>query len=86
MGAYLPADIYVRYRKSKKDDVLFICGSDEHGAAITLRPKKEVLALKILLTLIILNEKSFANFGINFDVYHRTSDPTPPNSSGFLKL
>ena len=40
-GAYLPADIYVRYRKAKGDDVLFVCGSDEHGAAITLRAKKE---------------------------------------------
>ena len=43
-GAYLPADIYVRYRKSKQDDVLFVCGSDEHGAAITLRAKKEGLS------------------------------------------
>ncbi|MFT6137470.1 MAG: methionyl-tRNA synthetase, partial [Salibacteraceae bacterium] len=40
-GAYLPADIYVRYLKSIGDDVAFICGSDEHGAAITLRAKKE---------------------------------------------
>ena len=40
-GAYLPADIYVRYRKAKGDDVLFVCGSDEHGAAITLRAKKD---------------------------------------------
>ena len=76
-GAYLPADIYVRYRKSKKDDVLFICGSDEHGAAITLRAKKEGLSPKdIVDTYHFLNEKSFANFGINFDVYHRTTDPT----------
>ena len=75
-GAYLPADIYVRYRKSKKDDVLFICGSDEHGAAITLRAEKEGLSPKdIVDTYHFLNEKSFANFGINFDVYHRTSDP-----------
>ena len=75
-GAYLPADIYVRYRKSKKDDVLFICGSDEHGAAITLRAKKEGLSPKdIVDTYHFLNEKSFVDFGINFDVYHRTSDP-----------
>jgi methionyl-tRNA synthetase len=39
-GAYLPADIYVRYRKAKGDEVLFVCGSDEHGAAITLGAKK----------------------------------------------
>ena len=75
-GAYLPADIYVRYRNSKKDDVLFVCGSDEHGAAITLRAKKDGLSPKdIVDTYHFLNEKSFADIGINFDIYHRTSDP-----------
>ena len=75
-GAYLPADIYVRYRKSKQDDVLFVCGSDEHGAAITLRAKKEGLSpQEIVDTYHQLNKQSFANFGINFDIYHRTSDP-----------
>ncbi len=74
-GAYLPADIYVRYRKSKHDDVLFICGSDEHGAAITLRAKKEGLSpQEIVDTYHQLNKQSFADFGINFDIYHRTSD------------
>ena len=75
-GAYLPADVYVRYRKSKQDDVLFVCGSDEHGAAITLRAKKEGLSpQEIVDTYHRLNEQSFADFGINFDIYHRTSDP-----------
>ena len=75
-GAYLPADIYVRYRKSKQDDVLFVCGSDEHGAAITLRAKKEGLSpQEIVDTYHKLNKQSFADFGINFDIYHRTSDP-----------
>ena len=75
-GAYLPADIYVRYRKSKQDDVLFVCGSDEHGAAITLRAKKEGLSpQEIVDTYHQLNKESFADFGINFDIYHRTSDP-----------
>ena len=75
-GAYLPADIYVRYRKSKQDDVLFVCGSDEHGAAITLRAKKEGLSPKeIIDTYHHLNKQSFADFGIDFDIYHRTSDP-----------
>ena len=74
-GAYLPADIYVRYRKSKQDDVLFVCGSDEHGAAITLRAKKEGLSpQEIVDTFHQLNKQSFADFGINFDIYHRTSD------------
>ncbi|MFL2569560.1 MAG: methionine--tRNA ligase [Flavobacteriales bacterium] len=75
-GAYLPADIYVRYRKSKQDDVLFVCGSDEHGAAITLRAKKEGLSpQEIVDTYHQLNKHSFAAFGIDFDIYHRTSDP-----------
>ena len=75
-GAYLPADIYVRYRKSKQDDVLFVCGSDEHGAAITLRAKKEGLSpQEIVDTYHQLNKQSFADFGINFDIYYRTSDP-----------
>ena len=75
-GAYLPADIYVRYRKSKQDEVLFVCGSDEHGAAITLQAKKEGLSPKeIVETFHQLNKKSFDEFGINFDIYHRTSDP-----------
>ena len=74
-GAYLPADIYVRYRKLKQDDVLFVCGSDEHGAAITLRAKKEGLSpQEIVDTYHQLNKQSFADFGINFDIYHRTSD------------
>ena len=57
-GAYLPADIYVRYRKSKQNDVVFICGSDEHGAAITLRAKKEgVSPQEIVDTYHQLNKK-----------------------------
>jgi methionyl-tRNA synthetase len=73
-GAYLPADVYVRYRKSKEDDVVFICGSDEHGAAITLRAKKEgVKPQEIVDRYHVLNKKSFADFGIDFDIYHRTS-------------
>ncbi len=75
-GAYLPADIYVRYRRSKQQDVVFICGSDEHGAAITLRAKKEgVEPQEIVDRYHNLNKKSFADFGIDFDIYHRTSDP-----------
>lgn len=75
-GAYLPADIYVRYRRSKQQDVVFICGSDEHGAAITLRAKKEgVEPQEIVDRYHNLNKKSFTDFGIDFDIYHRTSDP-----------
>ncbi len=75
-GAYLPADIFVRYLKAKGNDVAFICGSDEHGAAITLRAKKEGCTPQEIVDknhLIIKN--AFADFGIDFDIYHRTSSP-----------
>ena len=73
-GAYLPADIYVRYRKANGDDVLFICGSDEHGAAITLRAKKDgVSPQEIVDKYHAVNEKAFADLGIKFDIFHRTS-------------
>ena len=73
-GAYLPADIYVRYRKAKGDDVLFVCGSDEHGAAITLRAKKEsVSPQEIVDKYHAVNEQAFADLGIKFDIFHRTS-------------
>ena len=75
-GAYLPADIYVRYLKSQGRDVSFICGSDEHGAAITLKAKKEgTTPQKIVDEFHELNKKSFEDFGILFDKYHHTSSP-----------
>lgn len=73
-GAYLPADIYVRYRKAQGDDVLFVCGSDEHGAAITLRAKKDgVSPQEIVDRYHAINKKAFEDFGIDFDIYDRTS-------------
>jgi len=75
-GVYLPADIFVRFLRLMEQDVLFICGSDEHGAAITLRAKKEGISpQEIVDKYHHLIEKTFADFGIGFDVYHRTSDP-----------
>ncbi|MBT5750505.1 MAG: methionine--tRNA ligase [Flavobacteriales bacterium] len=74
-GAYLPADIYVRYLKGKGYDVAFVCGSDEHGAAITLRAKKDgVSPQEIVDKYHNINKKAFIDFGINFSIYHRTSD------------
>lgn len=73
-GAYLPADIFVRYLKAKGNDVAFICGSDEHGAAITLRAKKEgCTPQEIVDKNHEIIKKSFSDFGIDFDIYHRTS-------------
>ena len=73
-GCYLPADIYSRYLKGKGKDVLFVCGSDEHGAAITLRAKKEdTTPQEIVDKNHAIIEKAFNDFGIEFDIYHRTS-------------
>ena len=73
-GAYLPADIYVRYLKSKGNDVAFICGSDEHGAAITLQAKKDgVSPREIVDKYHKANKKAFSDFGIDFSIFHRTS-------------
>ncbi len=73
-GAYLPADIYVRYLRAKNKDVAFICGSDEHGAAITLRAKKEGITPQQIIDKYHAQMKgTFENFGIAFDIYHRTS-------------
>ena len=73
-GAYLPADIFARYQKQKGHDVAFICGSDEHGAAITLQAKKNNISPKEIVDKYHdLNKKSFEDFGINFSIYDRTS-------------
>jgi len=73
-GAYLPADIYVRYLKLKGKDVAFICGSDEHGVPITLRARKEgVSPQDIVDKYHEMIKQAFDEFGINFDIYHRTS-------------
>ena len=75
-GAYLPADMYARYLRLLGKDVLWVCGSDEHGAAITLRAKKEGIDPRDIIDKYhALNKKSFASLGISFDYYHRTSAP-----------
>lgn len=88
-GAYLPADIYVRYLRSKDKDVAYICGSDEHGAAITLRAKKEGTTPKDIIDKYHqINKDTFEKFGISFDIYDRTSAPIHHETSQdfFLKL
>ncbi len=75
-GAYLPADIYVRYLKAQKRDVVFVCGSDEHGTAIPIQATKEgTTARAIIDKYHPLMEQNFKDLGIHFDIYHRTSDP-----------
>jgi methionyl-tRNA synthetase len=73
-GAYLNADIYVRYLRACGKDVAFICGSDEHGAAITLRAKKDGKSPREIVDFYHdLMKKTFERFGISFDEYNRTS-------------
>lgn len=73
-GAYLPADIYVKYQRLRKRDVIFVCGSDEHGVAITIRAMKEGLSpQEIVDKYHYLLQETFQKMHIDFDIYHRTS-------------
>ncbi|SEP95771.1 methionine--tRNA ligase [Neolewinella agarilytica] len=88
-GAYLPADIYARYLRLMGREVLWVCGSDEHGAAITLRAKKEGIDPRDIIDKYhALNKGSFEALGISFDYYHRTSAPLHHETSQefFTKL
>ncbi|AXY77705.1 methionine--tRNA ligase [Paraflavitalea soli] len=74
-GCYLPADIYVRYQRARKQDIKFICGSDEHGVPITIRAMKEgVSPQEIVDKYHKLMGDSFRDMGISFDIYSRTSN------------
>lgn len=86
-GVYVPADIYVRYLRLKKEDVLFVGGSDEHGVPITIRAKKEgVTPQDVVDKYHGIIKKSFEEFGISFDVYSRTSSATHKEvASDFFK-
>ena len=73
-GVYVPADIYVRYLRLKKKEVVFIGGSDEHGVPVTIRAKKEGITVQEVVDRYHnLIKKSFEDFGISFDVYSRTT-------------
>ena len=74
-GAYLPADIYARYKRLCENDVAFICGSDEHGVAISIKAKQEGTSIKSIIDKYHnLIKDTFESFGISFDNYARTSD------------
>ena len=88
-GAYLNADIYVRYLRLMGKDVVFICGSDEHGAAITMRARKEGISPQEIIDKYHRQfEDTFKRIGISFDEYFRTSDPLHHQTSSdfFLHL
>ena len=73
-GVYVPADIYVRYLRLKKQDVVFIGGSDEHGVPVTIRAKKEGITVQEVVDRYHnIIKKSFEEFGISFDIYSRTT-------------
>src|SRR5258708_6665500 len=75
-GAYLPADIYVRYLRAQRRDVAFICGSDEHGTAIPIQAMKEGNTPRAIIDKYHeLIKQNFSDLGISFDIYHRTSEP-----------
>ena len=86
-GVYIPADIYVRYLRSKGKDVIFICGSDEHGVPITLKAKNEGISpQQVVDKYHKLIGDSFRDFGISFNIYHRTTSSTHnQTASGFFK-
>lgn len=73
-GVYVPADIYVRYLRLRGQDVLFVCGSDEHGVPVTIRARKEgITTQQVVDRYHELIKRSFADFGISFDIYSRTT-------------
>jgi methionyl-tRNA synthetase len=75
-GVYVPADIYTRYLRQNGKDVLYICGSDEHGVPITLKAKQEKVSPQDIVDRYhTMNSEAFSKFGISFDIYHRTSAP-----------
>ncbi|MCC2547998.1 methionine--tRNA ligase [Hymenobacter sp. BT175] len=86
-GVYLPADIYVRYLRAAGRDVKFICGSDEHGVPITIRAQKEgVTPQQVVDKYHAIIRDSFADFGVSFDIYSRTSSKTHSEvASGFFR-
>ena len=76
-GVYVPADIYVRYKRLLGEEVLFVGGSDEHGVPITIRAKKEgITPQQVVDRYHEMIKKSFADFGISFDIYSRTTSAT----------
>lgn len=86
-GCYLPSDIYVRYKRSKGEDVIYICGSDEHGVPITIKAKKEgITPQDVVDKYHKMMGDSFKEFGISFDIYSRTSNKTHhQTASDFFK-
>ncbi len=87
-GVYVPADIYVRYLRMRGKEVLFVCGSDEHGVPITIKARQQACSPQDIVDKYHkIIKDSFAGLGINFDIYGRTSSEIhKENASEFLSL
>ena len=88
-GVYVPSDIYTRYLRLKEEDVISICGSDEHGVPITLKARNEgITPQEVVDRYHAVNKKAFEDFGIAFDIYSRTSNKIHYETASdfFLKL
>ena len=87
-GAYIPADIYVRYLRAQKSDVVFVCGSDEHGTAIPIQAMKEGTTPQAIIDKYHEQLKQILpTWDISFDIYHRTSSPLHHETSrNFLRI
>lgn len=86
-GVYIPADIFARYLRLKGTDVIFVCGSDEHGVPITIKARNEGISPKDVVDKYHrINKESFERLGISFDIYSRTTSPVHyETASGFFK-
>src|SRR5690606_17290246 len=86
-GVYIPSDIYARFNRLQHRDVAFICGSDEHGVAISMKARKEgITPQEVIDKYDAIIRKSFEDFGISFDIYSRTSRPIHfETASAFFK-
>ncbi len=86
-GVYIPADIYVRYLRGRGEDVVWVCGSDEHGVPITIKARAEgVTPQQIVDRYHEIIKRSFAEFGTSFDIYSRTTSPVhAQTASGFFR-
>src|SRR5947209_4824229 len=86
-GAYIPSDMYARFKRLRGESVLFICGSDEHGVPIMISADKEgVTPQAIVDRFHSLNKRTFERLGISFDYYGRTSSATHRETSQALFL
>ena len=85
-GVYIPADIFARYKRKVGSDVLYVCGSDEHGVPITIKAKKNnIKPQEVIDKYHTMIQSSFLEFGISFDVYDERQTKIPSSSTRIFK-